>query len=525
MDDASLVEAARSGDGSAWAAIYDRYADKLHDHCHRILRDRDEAADALHDAFIAASRNLEQLRDPTRLRPWLYSICRHEALRRARKRSRVELTDDLGEMVSVDEDLGRGARAEELQELVWSAAAGLNERDQALLDLNLRQGLEGQDLADAMGTSLNNSYVMLSRLRDQVERSLGALLIARLGREDCEELDALLQGWDGRFSPLLRKRVARHVDGCEICSERRAAVVSPLALLAAAPLVPAPRDLRDRVLSALDTGGAVPISFTRAGFAGPSPGTERRPAPAWVLGAVACIVLLVAGLLVVQVGGDDATELTASGGTTTTADGEPGTSPAQGATTTTTGTDGPSTTSPDVAPPPTDAAGPPSTDGTSIAPPPTTPPPPPTDGTSIVPPPPATTIPPTTTAPPTTTTTAPPTTTTSTTTTTPADTTAPTIGAVSQSASAINTQSCDGGLPKSVTITASITDASAVTAVLQWSGPSSGAVAMSRSGTAFTGSFGNFTTGGTANWVVLATDAAGNQSTTEGTVAVNPCPQ
>ena len=82
MDDAALVEAARSGDPTAWAAIYDRYADKLHDHCHRILRDRDEAADALHDAFIAASRHLDQLRDPSRLRPWLYSICRHEALRR-----------------------------------------------------------------------------------------------------------------------------------------------------------------------------------------------------------------------------------------------------------------------------------------------------------------------------------------------------------------------------------------------------------------------------------------------------------
>ena len=88
MDDAALVQAARSGDGAAWGAIYDRYADKLHDHCHRILRDRDEAADALHDAFLAASAHLDQLRDPSRLRPWLYSICRHEALKRARRRDR-----------------------------------------------------------------------------------------------------------------------------------------------------------------------------------------------------------------------------------------------------------------------------------------------------------------------------------------------------------------------------------------------------------------------------------------------------
>ena len=143
MDDAALVEAARSGDGSAWGVIYDRYADKLHDHCHRILRDRDEAADAVHDAFIAASRHLDQLRDPSRLRPWLYSICRHESLRRARQRSRVDLTDEVDEMSGVEVDLDRGTRTAELQELVWSAAAGLSPRDQALLDLNLRQGLDG----------------------------------------------------------------------------------------------------------------------------------------------------------------------------------------------------------------------------------------------------------------------------------------------------------------------------------------------------------------------------------------------
>ena len=400
MDDAALVEAALGGDGSAWAAIYDRYADRLHDHCHRILHDRDEAADALHDAFIAAARNLGQLRDPSRLRPWLYSICRHEALRRAKQRARVELTDEMDEMSSVDVDLSRGARVEELQELVWSAAAGLNPRDQALLDLNLRQGLEGQDLADAMGTSLNNSYVMLSRLRDQVERSLGALLIARLGREDCNELDELLEGWDGRFSPVLRKRVARHVDTCEVCSDRRATVVSPLALLAAYPLVPAPGDLRSRVLERLDAGGPVaPISFSSTGFAAASPGTERTRSRGWLLGAVAAVVLLVVGLVVAQLGDNGPkTELAAGDATTTTTEGDadPATAPAQGGSTTTTAADAPSsTTEPGVAAPPsTGPAGPPSTEAPVIVPP--TAPPPPTTPPTTAPP---LTQPPDTTAP------------------------------------------------------------------------------------------------------------------------------
>lgn len=494
MDDAELVEAARSGDDGAWAAIYDRYADKLHDHCHRLLHDRYEAADALHDAFIKASRNLHQLRDPSRLRPWLYSICRHEALRRARQRSRVELTDEVDDMNTVEIDMEGGTSAAELQELVWAAAAGLNERDQALLDLNLRQGLEGQDLADAMGTSLSNSYVLMSRLRDQVERSLGALLIARLGRDDCQELDGILDGWDGRFTPLLRKRVARHVDRCSVCSDGRASALSPLALLAAAPLMPAPADLRSRVLDGI-AGGAAPadpeVLFTEEGFAAPPPGTDvvrRRP---WWLAAVAAVVaLLVAGTAIAVAGqdGDKQPDLVAAESepddtTTTTADEEE-----------TTTTDSPTTTeptttsTPDVAVPTTQPENQTPTTNPDVA------------------------LPPPTTA--------------------PADTTKPTIGPLSSSAPeiALDFPECNVGTPRRTTISAAVSDASPVTVVLSWNGDAgSGQVPMALSGGRYRASFGSFTNemgvGGDVTYTVRATDAAGNTATRSGTIFVEPCPQ
>jgi len=479
MDDAALVEAARSGDTSAWAAVYDRYADKLHDHCHRILRDRDEAADALHDAFLAASQHLDQLRDPSRLRPWLYSICRHESLRRARQRSCLELTDEVDEMRSVDVDMERGTHAADLQELVWAAAAGLNERDQALLDLNVRQGLEGQDLADAVGTSLNNSYVMLSRLRDQVERSLGALLIARLGREECEELDAILVGWDGCFSPILRKRVARHIDGCDVCTERKAAVASPLALLAAAPLVPAPAELRSRVLDGIAGGGEpVPISFTNDGFAASeAPVRRRRP---WWLAAVAAVVLLLGGLATALAGSGDDVQLAAGSDTTTTTEEvEATTSTTQPILVLPTPT---TTTVPEIAPPTTTPEGPTTTEAPVIIP----PPPPPTDTTPPV-----------------------------------------IIGLSSQFPEIrVTSPSCTPG-PKQSTITATISDATS--AVLRWSGPPlAGSTGMSQSGGIWMATLGPFTEVPddlTLDYTVEATDQAGNRATRTGTIRLTPCPQ
>lgn len=313
--DAELVRAVLAGDRGAFAAVYDRYADRLHDFCWSLLRDRDEAADATQDAFLVAAERLGQLRDPERLRPWLYAVARSQALRRARARQRVAPEEDMIDRPDTAAGPELAAERADLRELVWNAAAGLSERDRAVLDLHLRHGLEGAELGEAIGVSASHTYVLLSRLRDQVERSLGALLVARLGRRDCPDLARLLAGWDGRFSPLVRKRVARHVDGCDRCGERRRALASPLALLAAVPPLPAPTWLRGQVLERLQLtashGGSEPPQAEPPGGGPQPPQAPAEPpgdgpqdgAPAAARGGRAGRAALLAAALVLGVAG------------------------------------------------------------------------------------------------------------------------------------------------------------------------------------------------------------------------------
>lgn len=296
--DARLVSGVLTGDRDVFAQLYDRYADRLHDFAYSMLRHREDAADAVADAFVTTAERLDQLRDPERLRPWLYAVVRRECLRRIKARSRTAYGGDEQLLAMADGAATPETLAEQasLRSLVWDAADGLNERDRAMLDLHLRQGLEGAELGEALGMTADNAYVGLSRLRDQVERSIGALLVARTSRHDCTGLTGVLDDWDGEFTPLVRKRVARHVDRCPACSVRRAALASPAALLAGVPAFAAPALLRDRVLedsrlvSALlsRSGGSRPGTGPPVG--GPGSG-GHRPRVAILAGLVLLLTL------------------------------------------------------------------------------------------------------------------------------------------------------------------------------------------------------------------------------------------
>jgi hypothetical protein len=124
-----------------------------------------------------------------------------------------------------------------------------------VFDLAYRHDLNGPDLADALGVSHTNANTMVVRLRQTVERSLGALLVCRnqSAAGGCDELGQILAGWDGQFSVLMRKRVSRHIDSCPNCDEKRRRLVSPSALLATAPaFIQAPKSLRDKTLGDIE---------------------------------------------------------------------------------------------------------------------------------------------------------------------------------------------------------------------------------------------------------------------------------
>lgn len=249
MRDSEVVAAIVAGDPAGLAEAYDRYAAALHAYCRTLLTEPADAADAVQDTFLIAASKLAGLREPDRPRPWLYAVARNECHRRLRRHAQTAGLDEAADLTDESADVAVDVERDDLRELVEAAIAGLNAGEREIIELNLRHELNGPDLADALGVSLKNAQALASRARRQLEISLGALLVARGGQELCPELGALLDGWDGRLTVLLRKRINRHIEHCGVCGERRRHELRPAMLLGLLPLVALPDGLRHQVLS------------------------------------------------------------------------------------------------------------------------------------------------------------------------------------------------------------------------------------------------------------------------------------
>lgn len=154
MPDAAIVATIVAGDHAGLAEAYDRYADHLYAYCQFMLDDPADAADAVEDTFLVAGARLGRLRDPERLRPWLYAVARNQSLQLLSSRS--------------------GVRAR--------SAAHDKRGEREAVELCYGRGLELAEVALAMGISHRRAQVLLSRARARIGVTSDAELADAMAR-------------------------------------------------------------------------------------------------------------------------------------------------------------------------------------------------------------------------------------------------------------------------------------------------------------------------------------------------------
>jgi RNA polymerase sigma-70 factor (ECF subfamily) len=183
--DAKLLRRIGEGDLSAVAALYDVYAPTLLGIALRILRERTEAEDVVHDAFVVVGDRAHQYAaERGTVAAWLVTLVRNLSIDRARRRdrrgaiAREVFAHDPTVTPGAVEATPEVAAVEAVQHRsLRRAIATLPDMQRATLEVAFFEGLSYPQIAEREG-------VPLGTIKSRAARALAALRAALETEED-----------------------------------------------------------------------------------------------------------------------------------------------------------------------------------------------------------------------------------------------------------------------------------------------------------------------------------------------------
>ena len=255
--DERLVAQLRRGNDAAFEVLYDRHHAAVLSYCRHMLGSRDEAEDALQQAFTSAHADIVSTDKPIRFKAWIYAIARNRCLSILRAR-REQPTDDLDRLstAGLGEEVQHRA---DLKELLADMQE-LPEDQRAALILSELGDLSHTEIAEVIECEV-------AKVKSLVFQARSGLLERRQARETpCQEIREQLSTLKG--GSLRRGPLRRHLKACPGCSEFREEVRRQRQLVAAVlPVVPT-LALRDSALAAVGIGASSAGGGLLAGGAG-----------------------------------------------------------------------------------------------------------------------------------------------------------------------------------------------------------------------------------------------------------------
>ena len=171
VSDAELATLARAGEVEALAALLERYRPSLYAAAIRLLRNRDDALDAVQETCVVALARLGVLRDPEAAGGWLHAVLRNTCLMR-RRRNRESPVEQV-----VVPELSPGPEEvldeHALRDWVWAALGTLTPDDRLTVMLrHFSRCHSYQAIAAVTGVPVGTVRSRLNRARSRLGTAL-----------------------------------------------------------------------------------------------------------------------------------------------------------------------------------------------------------------------------------------------------------------------------------------------------------------------------------------------------------------
>ena len=180
--DRDLANEAIAGDGSAFAALYDRHERRAFNLAYRITSSREDAADATQEAFLKLLARLPRLADrELDFGNYLLTAVRHASYDVMTRARRADPTDELPEAARPvgaaaapppEDEPDRNVLLAASQDEIRAANAALAPRQREALALRELEGLSYDEIAVLMAMNRNSVAQLISRARIALRSAL-----------------------------------------------------------------------------------------------------------------------------------------------------------------------------------------------------------------------------------------------------------------------------------------------------------------------------------------------------------------
>ena len=154
LTDAELLRRHVAGDPDAFGTLVGRHRDRLWAVALRTMRNPEDAADALQDAYISAFRRAGSFRGEAQVTTWLHRVVVNaclDRLRRMRSRAADPLPEDLDRASVLGTEAADPIEEQQQRHDVGAALAQLNPDQRAALVLVDMQGYPVEEAAAILG--------------------------------------------------------------------------------------------------------------------------------------------------------------------------------------------------------------------------------------------------------------------------------------------------------------------------------------------------------------------------------------
>ena len=173
VNEQELVERCRRGDQGAFQELVDRHKDLVFALIARTVQDRSRAEDLAQDVFLRVHRGLPYFRGEARLSTWIYRIVANVCLQpQGRPPAALSLDDERTRAKTTPSAPDRQFGDLELRDRLEKAIARLPANYRLLIAAHYLQGIQYEDLAEALEMPLGTVKTQLHRAKQQLRRLL-----------------------------------------------------------------------------------------------------------------------------------------------------------------------------------------------------------------------------------------------------------------------------------------------------------------------------------------------------------------